>query len=62
MTPPGHMWAWELKPLGPSRTLVTRTYDWTDLADKKRLPRARSTTAEKLQPSLGGFAELAQRS
>src|SRR5581483_6266612 len=49
---PGHMWAWELEPLGPSRTLVTHTYDWTDLTDTKRLPRARSTTTARLEASL----------
>lgn len=26
-SPPGHLWAWELEPLDPSRTLVTHTYD-----------------------------------
>jgi uncharacterized protein YndB with AHSA1/START domain len=58
--PPGHLWSWELEPLGPSRTLVTHTYDWTDLEDEQRIPRARATTAEKLQASLdrlGGLAE-----
>jgi uncharacterized protein YndB with AHSA1/START domain len=59
--PPGHMWAWELEPLGPSRTRVTHTYDWTDLTDEERLPRARSTTAEKLQASLDRLATLAER-
>jgi uncharacterized protein YndB with AHSA1/START domain len=59
--PPGHMWAWELEPLGPSRTLVTHTYDWTDLTDKTRLPRARATTPEKLQASLDRLAALAKQ-
>lgn len=59
--PPGHVWGWELEPLGPSRTLVTHTYDWTDLADETRLPRARSTTTEKLQASLDRLAALAER-
>jgi uncharacterized protein YndB with AHSA1/START domain len=58
--PPGHMWAWELEPLGPSRTLVTHTYDWTDLTDTKRLPRARSTTAARLEASLDRLAALAE--
>ena len=26
---PGHLWRWELSPLGDSRTRVTHTYDWT---------------------------------
>ena len=38
-SPPGHLWAWELQPRGPSRTLVTHTYDWTDLKDRSRIPR-----------------------
>jgi uncharacterized protein YndB with AHSA1/START domain len=59
--PPGHLWAWELEPLGPARTLVTHTYDWTDLADKTRIPRARSTTAEKLQASLDRLAALVEQ-
>jgi uncharacterized protein YndB with AHSA1/START domain len=58
--PPGHKWSWELEPLGPSRTLVTHTYDWTDLVDEQRIPRARATTAEKLQASLDRLAALAE--
>lgn len=61
-TPPGHMWAWRLEPLGPSRTLVTHTYDWTELADEKRVPRARATTAERLEASLRRLAALAEAS
>jgi uncharacterized protein YndB with AHSA1/START domain len=59
--PPGHLWAWELEPLGPSRTLVTHTYDWTDLSDKNRLARARATTTEKLEASLDRLAALAEQ-
>jgi uncharacterized protein YndB with AHSA1/START domain len=59
--PPGHMWAWELEPLLPTRTLVTHTYDWTDLTDEQRIPRARATTTEKLQASLDRLATLAER-
>jgi uncharacterized protein YndB with AHSA1/START domain len=58
--PPGHQWAWELEPLGPSRTLVIHTYDWTDLVDEERLPRARATTTERLRASLGRLAALAE--
>jgi uncharacterized protein YndB with AHSA1/START domain len=58
--PPGHLWAWELKPLAPSRTLVTHTYDWTDLTDQQRFARARATTADKLQASLDRLAALAE--
>lgn len=60
-SPPGHLWAWELEPLGPSRTLVTHTYDWTKLTDRSRLPRAQATTAAKLQASLDRLAEVAEK-
>ena len=58
--PPGHQWAWELEPLGPSRTRVTHTYDWTELTDPQRLPRARATTADKLLGSIDRLAALAE--
>jgi uncharacterized protein YndB with AHSA1/START domain len=60
--PPGHLWRWELEPIGASRTRVTHTYDWTQLTDKKRLPRARATTADKLRASLDRLAALAEGS
>ncbi len=58
--PPGHLWRWELEPIGASRTRVTQTYDWTQLTDKKRLPRARATTAGRLRASLDRLAALAE--
>lgn len=58
--PPGHLWRWELQPAGSSRTLVTHTYDWSRLTDRKRLPRARWTTAERLRESLDRLAALAE--
>jgi uncharacterized protein YndB with AHSA1/START domain len=60
--PPGHLWRWELEPAGASRTLVTCTYDWTRLTDETRLPRARATTADRLQASLDRLASLAEGS
>ncbi len=59
--PPGHLWRWELEPIGASRTLVTCTYDWTRLTDRKRLPRARATTAERLLASLDRLAAITER-
>ncbi len=59
--PPGHLWRWELEPLDSSHTRVTHTYDWTDLTDEKRFPRARATTADKLAASLERLAALAER-
>jgi uncharacterized protein YndB with AHSA1/START domain len=57
---PGHLWRWELEPLGDGGTRVTHTYDWTQLADEKRTARAKATTAEKLQASLDKLAALAE--
>lgn len=56
--PPGHLWRWVLRPLDGGRTEVTHTYDWTDLSDETRLPRARRTTSERLQASLDRLAAL----
>jgi len=60
--PPGHLWRWELEPAGASRTRVTCTYDWTQLTDENRLPRAQATTAERLLASLDLLAALAEGS
>ena len=56
---PGHLWRWELEPLGPGSTRVTHTYDWTLLTDQNRLPRARRTKEEQLLASIRRLAELA---
>lgn len=58
--PPGHLWRWELEPLGEGRTKVTHTYDWSRLKDEKRLVRARATTSENLLSSLDNLADLAE--
>lgn len=58
--PPGHLWTWDLQPIGPSATHVTHTYDWTELHDERRLARARATTPERLRRSLDRLAELAE--
>jgi len=58
--PPGHLWRWELEPAGASHARVTHTYDWTRLTDRKRLPRAQATTADKLRASLDRLAALAE--
>ena len=58
---PGHLWRWELEPIDASHTRVTHTYDWTQLNDEKRLPRARATTADRLKASLDLLAALAER-
>lgn len=60
--PPGHLWRWELEPLGDESTRVTHTYDWSELTDPNRFGRARSTTAEKLQASLNRLATASELS
>jgi hypothetical protein len=60
--PPGHLWRWELEPIGASGTRVTQTYDWTHLTDEGRFGRARATTAGKLQASLDRLTALAEGS
>lgn len=57
--PPGHLWRFELEPLGDGGTRVTHTYDWTDLHDEQRLPRARATTPDRLAASLERLAAVA---
>lgn len=57
---PGHLWRWELEPLGDDRTRVTHTYDWSALTDEKRMERARATTSDKLQASVDRLAALAE--
>jgi uncharacterized protein YndB with AHSA1/START domain len=59
--PPGHLWRWELEPVGDGRTLVTHTYDWSQLTDQTRLPTARAMTSEKLRASLDRLAEQVER-
>lgn len=59
--PPGHLWRWELEPTTDDRTRVTHTYDWSELTDRSRFPRARATTAERLAASLERLAVIVER-
>ncbi|MEU7768419.1 SRPBCC family protein [Nocardia sp. NPDC049190] len=59
--PPGHLWRWQLEPVDDAHTRVTHAYDWSALADEKRLARARATTSGKLRASVDRLAELAER-
>jgi uncharacterized protein YndB with AHSA1/START domain len=59
---PGHLWRWEVAPLGESRCRVTHTYDWTRLTDTARMQRARATTAERLAESVARLAAIAEQS
>ena len=58
--PAGHLWRWELEPIGAATTRVIHTYDWSQLTDSNRFARARSTTSENLQASLMRLARLAE--
>jgi uncharacterized protein YndB with AHSA1/START domain len=58
---PGHLWRWELEPIDPSHTRLIHTYDWTNLTDEQRIPRAQATTADRLKASLDRLAALAER-
>jgi uncharacterized protein YndB with AHSA1/START domain len=56
--PAGHLWRWELEPTGETSTIVTHTYDWSELTDEDRFDRARWTTSERLHASLLRLAQL----
>lgn len=58
--PAGHLWRWELDPVGESATKVTHTYDWSKLTDDQRFERAQSTTPEMLRASLDRLTDLAE--
>jgi uncharacterized protein YndB with AHSA1/START domain len=58
--PPGHLWRWTLEPVGDGTTLVTHTYDWSQLTDPARFERARSTTSDRLDASLTRLAALVE--
>ncbi|MBC9956004.1 SRPBCC family protein [Yimella sp. cx-51] len=58
---PGHLWRWELEPLGDGSTRVKHTYDWSQLTDKQRFERARWTTSDRLAASIDRLAQLAER-
>ncbi|MDA3039203.1 MAG: polyketide cyclase [Actinomycetota bacterium] len=58
--PVGHLWRWQIERLDTDRSLVTHTYDWTDLHDETRFPRARATTTERLAAPIDRLATLAE--
>jgi len=58
--PAGHLWRWELEPVGESAARVTHTYDWSQLTDENRFARAMGTTPAMLQASLDRLADLAE--
>ncbi|CAN7209008.1 SRPBCC family protein [Mycolicibacterium frederiksbergense] len=58
--PPGHLWRWEIEPLGDGHSRVTHTYDWTNLTEEKRLKRAQGITADNLAASIERLATLSE--
>lgn len=58
--PFGQKWMWEIEPIGDRSCLVRQTYDWTELRDPQRLPRAQSTTAKNLLASMKRLQALAE--
>lgn len=57
---PGHLWRWELEPIDDEHTRVTHTYDWTNLTDENRIPRARRTGPDQLMASIDRLAQIAE--
>ncbi len=58
--PAGHEWRWELEP-HDGGTLVTHTYDWTQLTDENRFRRARATLPFALTSSLNRLADAVEQ-
>ncbi|MBD8506678.1 SRPBCC family protein [Hoyosella sp. G463] len=58
--PFGHLWRWEVEPLGDNESRVTHTYDWSRLTDESRFPRARATTSASLAASLDRLAGITE--
>lgn len=58
--PAGHEWRWEVEQIDDRTSRVTHTYDWTELADERRVPRARATGEPQLRASLDRLATLAE--
>ncbi|MCY1158385.1 MAG: polyketide cyclase, partial [Citricoccus sp.] len=50
----------DLEPADEGTTLVRHTYDWTQLSDETRFPRALATTRSTLMASVDRLAALAE--
>ncbi|WP_300345554.1 SRPBCC family protein [Nesterenkonia sp.] len=57
---PGHLWRWELEEDDDGHTVVTHTYDWSELDDPQRLKRAQATSEQMLEASIARLRELAE--
>lgn len=58
--PVGHLWRWEVARVDDEHCMVTHTYDWTNLHDENRFPRAQATTSEWLAASLERLAAFVE--
>lgn len=58
--PIGHLWRWEIAPIDDERSMVTHTYDWTNLHDQTRHQRAQATTSDRLAASIDRLAALVE--
>lgn len=56
--PPGWQWVWELEPQSEQATVVTHTYDWSQVTDKDLLAKNLFplVSQEQLETSLGNLA------
>lgn len=59
--PVGHVWRWEIEAIDDASCRVTHTYDWTEMFDETRYPRARATTASSLAASIERLAAIAEK-
>ncbi|MCX2934262.1 SRPBCC family protein [Mycobacterium sp. CVI_P3] len=55
--PAGHTWTWRMTPLGPERTLVTETYDWSAFRHTDMLDHLPVADRSQMQESLQRLAE-----
>ncbi|MFD2758072.1 SRPBCC family protein [Gulosibacter faecalis] len=56
----GHVWRWDVEATGDATCHVTHTYDWTQLTDETRFPRARATGEAQLAASVARLKALAE--
>ena len=58
--PPGWEWLWQLEADGPDATVVTLTYDWSDVTDKELLKKVSFplVSEEELEDSVAKLGEL----
>ena len=60
--PAGHTWIWRLTPIGPERTLVTETYDWSAFRHTDMLEHLPVIGRAQMEESVERLAEALCRS